>query len=125
VVTRLVSRSVRELPLSDDVTQRYAARFRKVIAYIDQYPDEVLGLERLSAVAALSPCHFHRQFAATRGVRVSQYVLLLRMKRATHRLAYRREMTVLDVALAGGYSAPEPCARALRRLIGAVAARIL
>ena len=104
--------------MNDDSARRYEARFRKVIDYIDQHADAVLGLERLGAVAALSACHFHRQFSATLGIRVSQYVLLLRMKRATHQLAYRREISVLNVALSNGYSAPEPFTRALRRLIG-------
>lgn len=97
---------------------RYASRFRRVLEYIDQRSGEDLGVARLAAVAALSACHFHRQFSALFGIGVARYVHLLRLKRATHQLAYRQSMSVLDVALDNGYTAPEAFSRALRRHIG-------
>ena len=97
---------------------RYRARFRRVVEHIEAHPGEELGVARLAGVAALSACHFHRQFSALFGIGVARYVQLLRLKRATHQLAYRRPMSVLDVALDNGYTAPEAFARALRRHIG-------
>lgn len=96
---------------------RYTARFRKVLEYIEAHPDEVLDVERLSGVAAFSKFHFQRQFAELLGVGVSRYVQLRRMKRASYQLAFR-EQPVIDIALASGYEGPEAFARAFRKSFG-------
>jgi AraC family transcriptional regulator len=106
------------MTVQESPVDRYAARFRRVLEYVDQHPGEELGVARLAAVAVLSAYHFHRQFSALFGIGVARYVQLSRLKRATHQLAYRRPMSVLDVALDNGYLAPEAFARALRRHIG-------
>ena len=72
----------------------------------------------LSNVAAFSPFHFHRQFTATFGVPVHRYVQLARMKRASHRLAYRGDESVTEIAMDAGYEAPDAFARAFRQRFG-------
>src|SRR6201999_453897 len=71
-----------------------------------------------SRVAAFSKFHFHRQFAATFGLSVHRYVQLARMKRASHRLAYRDAQSVTDIAMDAGYEAPDAFARAFRQRFG-------
>ena len=68
--------------------QNYQARMRRVLDHIDRHLDADLDLDSLSAVAAFSKFHFHRQFTATFGLSVHRYVQLARMKRASHQLAY-------------------------------------
>jgi len=98
--------------------ERRQARFRKVLAHIDAHLDGDLSVKRLSRVAALSPCHFHRQLAEVFGVGVYHYVQLCRLKRGAWRLAFRRQLPVLEIALDSGYAGPEAFARAFRKSVG-------
>jgi len=98
--------------------QNYHARMQRVLDHIDQHLNGNLDLDALSGVAAFSKYHFHRQFTATFGVSVHRYVQLARMKRASHRLAYRDAQSVTDIAMDAGYDAPDAFARAFRRRFG-------
>ncbi len=98
-----------------DPIDRYRARLRRVLEHVDRYPDTALDLDRLSAVAAFSPCHFHRQFGASVGLSLHRYVQLSRMERAAHALAFRPDLRVTDIALDAGYDAPDAFARAFRQ----------
>jgi AraC family transcriptional regulator len=95
--------------------QNYQARMRRVLDHIDRHLDADLDLDGLSAVAAFSKFHFHRQFTATFGLSVHRYVQLARMKRASHQLAYMDALDVTDIALDAGYDAPDAFARAFRQ----------
>ena len=96
-----------------------SSRFAAVLAFIDAHTGESASLKTLSAVAACSPFHFHRQFSAALGMSVHRYVLLSRMKHASYLLAFRDAMSIDDIASRCGYEAPESFARAFRQLIGA------
>lgn len=96
----------------------YNARMRRVLDYVDRNLERDLSLAELSAVAASSIYHFHRQFTATFGLPVNRYVQLARMRRASYRLARKRDETVTNIALDAGYEAPDAFARAFRRRIG-------
>ena len=98
--------------------QNYQDRMRRVLDHIDRHLDSDLDLETLSSVAAFSKFHFHRQFTATFGLSVHRYVQLARMKRASHRLAYRDDESVTDIAMDAGYDAPDAFARAFRQRFG-------
>jgi len=99
-------------------TTTYHARFLRVLRYIDDHLDQDLSLAVLSGVAAFSKHHFHRQFAELLGVTVHQYVQLVRSKRASYRLAFRDDQSVLKIALDSGYEGPEAFARAFKRRTG-------
>lgn len=96
----------------------YRARFQKVFDYIDAHLSEDLGVARLSQVAAFSKHHFLRQFSELYGIGVYQYVQLTRLKRASHRLAFRDSQSVIDIALDSGYDNPESFSRAFKKSIG-------
>ena len=96
----------------------YRARFQKVFDYIDAHLSEDLGVARLSQVAAFSKHHFLRQFSELYGIGVYQYVQLTRLKRASHRLAFRESQSVIDIALDSGYDNPESFSRAFKKSIG-------
>ena len=96
----------------------YHARMQRALHYIDQHLDDELDLESVSAVAAFSKFHFHRQFTATFGLSVHRYVQLSRMKRASYRLAYRNAQSITDIAMDAGYEAPDTFARAFRQRFG-------
>jgi len=96
----------------------YRARMLRALEFIDRHLDGDLDLETVSGVAAFSKFHFHRQFAATFGLSVHDYVQLARMKQASHRLVDRNAGSVTDIALDVGYAAPDAFARAFRRRLG-------
>lgn len=104
--------------MSTAAANRYRARFRKVLEYVDAHLDEALTVERLSGIAAFSKFHFHRQFAALFGVGVYQYIRLRRLKRASFQLAFRDRSPIGDIAWACGYEEPESFTRAFRKCFG-------
>lgn len=95
--------------------RNYHARMQRVLDHIDQHLDRNLDLDELSCVAAFSKYHFHRQFAAAFGLSVHRYIQLVRMKRASYRLAYRDVDSVTEIAMDAGYEAPDAFARAFRQ----------
>jgi AraC family transcriptional regulator len=97
---------------------RYQKRFEAVLAYIDAHLDGDLSVGALSRVANFSVFHFHRQFTTYVGVPVSQYVQLMRLRRAAHGLAGEPRRSVLQAALEVGFESPEAFARAFKRAFG-------
>jgi AraC family transcriptional regulator len=88
-------------------------RFRGVLAYVDAHAEEDLPVETLATVAGLSTFHFQRQFAAVLGIGVHQYVRLVRLHRASYRLAFR-ESSILEIALDSGYDSHRAFTRAFK-----------
>lgn len=91
---------------------------KRALDHIDRHLDDQLDLEAVSAVAAFSKFHFHRQFTSIFGLSVHRYVQLSRMKRASFRLAYRDDQTVTQIAMDAGYDAPDAFASAFRQRFG-------
>ncbi len=104
--------------MNETAATNYARRMARVLDHIDRHPDGDLRLEALAGVAAFSPFHFHRQFAASFGITVQSYVSLSRLKRAAFQLACRPEIRVIAVSLGAGYESPDAFARAFRKAFG-------
>lgn len=104
--------------MTEDPSQAYRARFRKVLEHIDAHASEQLSVESLSRIAAFSKHHFHRQFSALFDLGVQEYVRAVRLKRASDELGFRYWRSVLEVALDSGYESPEAFARAFKRHFG-------
>lgn len=97
-------------------TENYQRRFTRVFDYIDKHLDEPLLLERLSEVAHFSPFHFHRQFSTYCGLPPGRYIQLMRLKRASYRLAFNPHEKVIDIALDAGFQHAESFSRAFKQL---------
>ncbi|HZX32198.1 MAG TPA: AraC family transcriptional regulator [Rhodocyclaceae bacterium] len=104
--------------MNDTRAMAYAKRFGKVLDYIEAHLAEPLTTEHLSQVANFSKFHFHRQFAEYIGTSVARYVLLLRLRRASHQLAFDRSTKIIDIALEAGFENPESFTRAFRNTFG-------
>ena len=104
--------------MNEPRTTAYAARFGKVLDYIEVHLSETLTVERLSQVANFSKFHFHRQFADYIGTSVARYVLLLRLRRASQQLVFDRSTKIIDIALEAGFENPESFTRAFRNTFG-------
>lgn len=104
--------------MNDTRKKSYAARFGKVLDYIEVHLHEPLSVERLAGVANFSRFHFHRQFADYIGVGVARYVLLMRLRRATYQIAFDRKARIIDIAYDAGFENPESFTRAFRSAFG-------
>lgn len=94
--------------------QSYAKRFERVFDYIDTHHAEPLSVERLSQVANFSKYHFHRQFSEYCGITVARYILLVRLRRASFRLAFNPLERIAAIALDAGFESPEAFSRAFK-----------
>jgi AraC family transcriptional regulator len=103
---------------SDPVQNTYARRFNCVLDYIDKHLDDALTVEELSNVANFSKFHFHRQFSEYCGVNIGRYIQLMKLKRASYRLAFNQQDRVIDIALDAGFESPESFSRAFKNVFG-------
>ena len=88
--------------------QIHARRFDRVLDYIDRHLDENLTVEGLGNVANLSKFHFHRRFNEYCGVNIGQYIQLMKLKRASNRLAFNPQDRIIDIALDAGFESLSP-----------------
>jgi AraC family transcriptional regulator len=107
---------VMEEAMSIDKTDNYAKRFNLVFDFIERHLDDTLLLEQLSEVAHFSPFHFHRQFSSYCGMPVGRYIQLMRLKRASYRLAFNPLEKIIDIALDAGFQNPESFSRAFKQV---------
>jgi len=98
--------------------REYERRVNRVMDHVQANLAENLGLERLAAVAAFSPFHFHRVFAAITGETLSDFIRRIRLERAASYLALLRETSVLDIALRCGFGSAAAFARAFKSHFG-------
>jgi len=96
----------------------YAAKFNKVFDYIDKHLGEGLTVDLLSQVANFSKYHFHRQFSEYAGISVFRYILLMRLKRASYRLAFNKVEKITDIAFDACFENPESFSRAFKNTFG-------
>ncbi|QZY95440.1 AraC family transcriptional regulator [Pantoea dispersa] len=96
--------------------ETYRKRFDKVFDYIERHLDEALLLEQLSEVAHFSPYHFHRQFSAWCGIPPGRYIQLMRLKRASYRLAFNPHEKIIEIALDAGFQHAESFSRAFKQV---------
>lgn len=98
--------------------QAYATRFGRVLDHIDSHLDDELSIARMARIANFSPFHFHRQFTHYVGITPMRYVLLARMRRASHRLAFNPLERVLHIAQEACFQNSESFSRAFKKMFG-------
>jgi AraC family transcriptional regulator len=101
LVEHLIERYTPGRPRSRRRGRLSAATVDRVAQFVDAELSGELTLERLAAVATLSPFHFARAFKATTGQAPHQFVTARRMERAATLL---RSSSVIDTAHAVGMS---------------------
>ena len=96
----------------------YAERINRVCDYIYQNLNEEFSLQQLSQLANFSKYHFHRQFAEYTGVSLFRFIQLMRLKRASYRLAFEKHQRIIDIALEAQFENPESFSRAFKSTFG-------
>ncbi len=93
------------------------SQLRRVTEYIEEHLDQNLSLERLAAVAQVSPSYLKTLFRRSTGQPVHQYVIQRRVERA-RALLLRGELPASQVALEAGFAHQSHMARCMRRVLG-------
>jgi len=93
----------------------YQQRIDSVCQYISQHLDEELALGELCQIACFSKFHFHRLFSEFMGINVNQYIIAMRLKRASYQLVYQPELKVIDIAYKAGFENPESFSRIFKQ----------
>lgn len=96
-------------------THKYDQRFERVCEFINANLDDSPSLEDLSELACLSKFHFHRLFTAIKGLSLTKYIQLARLRRASFRLAFESDKRVIEIALEAQFDSPEAFSRAFKR----------
>lgn len=96
----------------------YAARFNRVLDYIQAHLAEEMDLETLATVACFSPYHFHRLFHGWMGETLRDFIFRLRVERAATQLHYNPGKTITEIALDCGFSSSSTFARAFKAFHG-------
>jgi AraC family transcriptional regulator len=98
--------------------ERLAAHtLRRLRDYVESSLGRDLDVAMMADVAASSPAHFARAFAATVGMTPYDYVMTRRLARAYELLA-RTDRSALEIALAVGFKTPSHFAARFRREFG-------
>lgn len=95
----------------------YGRRIARAMAHVAGRPDRAPTLEELAAVAAFSPCHFHRIYRAVAGETPAETLARARLSRAAVELL-RSGMPVELVARRAGYGSAAAFTRAFRAAHG-------
>jgi AraC family transcriptional regulator len=118
IASRLVTR---HSSLTKGVEQRYGGltghRLKQVLSFIEEQLGDDLSLERVAAVARVSPSHLNSLFRGSVGLSVHKYVIRRRVERAKT-LLQQDGLSLTEVALAAGFAHPSHMARHMRRLLG-------
>jgi AraC family transcriptional regulator len=93
-------------------------KLQRVIEYIMENLDGSPTLERMAAVAHLSPYHFARQFRAATGLAPYQYVIARRVERAQQLLRQEDELVLAEVAFRAGFSDQSHFSSHFKRIVG-------
>jgi AraC family transcriptional regulator len=93
-------------------------KLRAVVEYIHGRLDEELSLDRLAAVAYMSPYHFARLFRNSTGLPPHQYVIARRVERAKELLRERNRLPLAEVAAEVGFTDQSHFTRHFKRLVG-------
>jgi AraC family transcriptional regulator len=92
-------------------------RLKRVLSIIEEQLAEDLSLEKIAAVAGVSPSHLNALFRHSMGMAVHQYVIQRRVEFAKT-LLLGEEMSVAEVALEAGFAHQSHLARHMRRALG-------
>jgi AraC family transcriptional regulator len=118
IASRLLTR---HSSLTKSVEQRNGGltghRLKQVLSFIEEQLGDDLSLERVAAVARVSPSHLNSLFRRSVGLSVHQYIIQRRVERAKM-LLQQDGLSLTEVALAAGFAHPSDMARHMRRLLG-------
>ena len=94
------------------------ARLRAVVEYVEEHLDAGPTLERMAAIARLSPNYFVWQFKKATGLPPHQYVIARRVERGKQLLQAGTDLSLAEVAACAGFSDQSQFCHHFKRLVG-------
>ena len=118
IAARLVAR---HSSLAKEMEPRYGGltgrRLKQVLAFIEEELAEDLSLEKIAAVAQVSPSHLNALFRELMNISLHQYVIQRRVERAKT-LLLQAKKSITEIALEAGFAHQSHLARHMRRALG-------
>lgn len=105
------------MPNKPPTLRDYAGRVARVMAWLADHPGREPALEELAAIAAFSPCHFHRIYRLLAGETPAESLARARLQRAATALL-QGPAPVAAVARQAGYGSAAALTRAFRAAYG-------
>ncbi|MDH5179462.1 MAG: AraC family transcriptional regulator [Gammaproteobacteria bacterium] len=96
----------------------YQRRIKLACDYIEQHLEQTIRLEDVALASCFSAYHFHRIFHAMTGETVNDYISRKRLEKAAKMLIFNSQMSVTEVALAGGFSSGANFSKAFKLYFG-------
>ena len=104
--------------MNETAAHTYRERMNRVVDYINDHLYENLSVDLLSEVAFFSKYHFHRQFSEYTGISVFKFIQLIRLRRASYQLVFRKHNQIIDIAISAGFENPESFSHAFKKTFG-------
>ena len=92
-------------------------QIQQTIEYIENHLEEEINIEKLAAIASLSPFYYQRLFSRLVKKPVAEYVKLRRLAKATVTLL-QKDKRIIDIALDLGFSSHEHFTRTFKDTFG-------
>lgn len=84
--------------------EEYKKRIVKIIQYIDNHLDTELTLEKVAAIGAYSPFHFHRVFKLITGETLQSYIIRKKIEKSAFYLAVKKYIGIKEIYLELGFA---------------------
>jgi len=105
------------MPTKPITLQDYGRRIARAMAHIAADLSRTPSLEELAAIAAFSPCHFHRVYRAIAGETPAETLQRARLSQAAAELL-RTALPLAAIGRRAGYGSPAAFTRAFRAAYG-------
>jgi AraC family transcriptional regulator len=101
-----------------NTSAEYLRRIDMAFEFIDSHIEQTIQLKDVAAASHFSSYHFHRIFHSLVGETVNEYVFRKRIERAVKNLLGKPELSITEIAAAGGYSSSANFSKAFKSYFG-------
>ncbi|SHL95584.1 AraC family transcriptional regulator [Chryseobacterium polytrichastri] len=84
--------------------EEYKRRIIRIIKHIDEHLDDDLSLEKVAAIGAYSPFHFHRIFKLITGETLQNYIIRKKIEKSALYLALKKNVDIKEIYMELGFA---------------------